>query len=94
MPFSRFGLAVLSILPFLTIAILIENFAENLGAVGSMLLVTMIPSFFASICLFFLVDWLNVKIGLLKMMNTNSLSILLLTHSAESSSTFNKSKDF
>ena len=58
--------AVAVFLPAFIMAITVDKAAE-LAAWGNMVLVSLVPAIYGSISLFFLVDLVNKKLGLLKM---------------------------
>lgn len=70
-PFLRAVVAVAVFLPAFILAITVDKAAE-LAAWGNMILVSLIPALYGSMSLFFLVDWVNTKIGLLKMNTCDS----------------------
>ena len=57
-------------LPAFILAISVDK-AGELAAWGNMILVSLIPALYGSISLFFIADWVNVRLGLLKMENMN-----------------------
>ena len=73
-PFARAVVAVLTVSPALVLAFVLDK-AAYLDGYAAMLFVTLTPSLYGSMCVFFLVDWINVKIGLLEMENDESKDI-------------------
>ena len=71
--FLRAGVTVLVFLPAFILAIAVDKAAE-LAPWGNMLLVSVVPALYGGIAVFFLADWANLKLGLLKMKKSQSLS--------------------
>jgi len=70
-PYARAAVAVATVSPFLLWFYILDA-VSDLKAVGAMILVTLIPFVGGSITLFCLTDWVNVKLGLLEIEQTES----------------------
>ena len=72
--FARVGITLLAISPWLAFGFVMIR-KEHLSDWLEMFLGTIVPSFGLCLGLFFYSDWINVKIGLLKMTNESDFSI-------------------
>ena len=72
--FARVGITLLAISPWLAFGVVMIR-KEHLSDWLEMFLGTIVPSFGLCLGLFFYSDWINVKIGLLKMTNESDFSI-------------------
>ena len=69
---ARVSIAILTVSPSVALAMCMEYISEDKNDVGKMFFETMIPSLSAAIVVFFVNDWIYVKLGLLKMVDKDA----------------------